>query len=88
MRLFIAMLLAATFFYYMSYNAMTTNISRYADIFYGMGGGSYAIINIVPSWVHRRVPAPLLPAVAAPNSVHKDEPDPRIRPIWGSFSVR
>lgn len=31
----------------MSYNAMTTNISRYADIFYGMAGGSYAIINIV-----------------------------------------
>ena len=26
---------------------MTTNISRYADIFYGMAGGSYAIINIV-----------------------------------------
>ena len=47
MRLSIAMLLAATFFYYMSYNAMTTNISRYADIFYGMAGGSYAIINIV-----------------------------------------
>lgn len=35
-----------------------------------------------------RVPAPLLPAVAAPDSVHKDEPDPRIRPVWGSFSVR
>ena len=32
---------------YMSYNAMTTNISRYADMFYGMEGGSYAIINIV-----------------------------------------
>ena len=47
MRLSIAMLLAATFFYNMSYNAMTTNISRYADIFYGMAGGSYAIINIV-----------------------------------------
>ena len=47
MRLSIVMLLAATFFYYMSYNAMTTNISRYADIFYGMAGGSYAIINIV-----------------------------------------
>lgn len=47
MRLSIAMLLSATFFYYMSYNAMTTNISRYADIFYGMAGGSYAIINIV-----------------------------------------
>ena len=47
MRLFIAMLLAAAFFYYMSYNAMTTNISCYADIFYGMAGGSYAIINIV-----------------------------------------
>lgn len=43
----IIMLLAATFFYYMSYNAMTTNISRYADLFYGMEGGSYAIINIV-----------------------------------------
>ncbi len=43
----IAMILAATFFYYMSYNAMTTNISRYADEFYGMAGGSYAIINIV-----------------------------------------
>ncbi len=43
----IIMLLAATFFYYMSYNAMTTNISRYADMFYGMEGGSYAIINIV-----------------------------------------
>ena len=43
----IAMLLAATFFYYMSYNAMTTNISRYADMFYNMEGGSYAIINIV-----------------------------------------
>ena len=47
MRLSIAMLLAATFFYYMSYNAMTTNISRYADIFFGMAGGSYAVINIV-----------------------------------------
>lgn len=43
----VAMLLAATFFYYMSYNAMTTNISRYADMFYDMEGGSYAIINIV-----------------------------------------
>ena len=43
----IVMLLSATFFYYMSYNAMTTNISRYADMFYGMAGGSYAIINIV-----------------------------------------
>ena len=43
----IAMILAATFFYYMSYNAMTTNISRYADMFFGMAGGSYAIINIV-----------------------------------------
>lgn len=43
----VAMLLAATFFYYMSYNAMTTNISRYADMFYNMEGGSYAIINIV-----------------------------------------
>ena len=46
-RLSIAMILAATFFYYMSYNAMTTNISRYADMFFGMAGGSYAIINIV-----------------------------------------
>jgi len=46
-RLSIAMILAATFFYYMSYNAMTTNISRYADTFFGMAGGSYAIINIV-----------------------------------------
>lgn len=43
----IIMILAATFFYYMSYNAMTTNISRYADMFFGMAGGSYAIINIV-----------------------------------------
>lgn len=43
----VAMILAATFFYYMSYNAMTTNISRYADLFFNMGGGSYAIINIV-----------------------------------------
>ena len=43
----LVLLLAADFFYYMSYNAMTTNISRYADIFYGMAGGSYAIINIV-----------------------------------------
>ena len=41
------LLLAATFFYYMAYNAMTTNISRYADDFFGMAGGSYAIINIV-----------------------------------------
>lgn len=41
------LLLAADFFYYMSYNAMTTNISRYADAFYGMQGGSFAIINIV-----------------------------------------
>ena len=41
------LLLAADFFYYMSYNAMTTNISRYADTFYGMQGGSFAIINIV-----------------------------------------
>ncbi|MDY2777404.1 MAG: MFS transporter [Collinsella sp.] len=46
-RLSIAMILAATFFYYMSYNAMTTNISRYADTFFGLEGGSYAIINIV-----------------------------------------
>ena len=43
----IAMILAATFFYYMSYNAMTTNISRYADGFFGLAGGSYAVINIV-----------------------------------------
>lgn len=43
----IALLLGATFFYYMSYNAMTTNISRYADTFYGLAGGSYAVINIV-----------------------------------------
>ena len=43
----VAMILAATFFYYMSYNAMTTNISRYADMFFDMGGGSYAVINIV-----------------------------------------
>lgn len=41
------LLLATTFFYYMSYNAMTTNISRYASAFYGMEGGSYAIINIM-----------------------------------------
>ena len=27
-------------------------------------------------------------AAAAPDSVHKDEPDPRIRPIWGSFSSK
>ena len=47
LRLSIAMLLAATFFYYMSYNAMTTNISRYAEGFFSMAGGSYAIINIV-----------------------------------------
>ena len=47
MRRSIACLLAATFFYYMSYNAMTTNISRYADLFFGMAGGSYAVINIV-----------------------------------------
>lgn len=46
-RMSIIMILAATFFYYMSYNAMTTNISRYADMFFGMAGGSYAIINIV-----------------------------------------
>lgn len=43
----IAMLLSATFFYYMSYNAMTTNISRYADMFFGLAGGSFAIINMV-----------------------------------------
>lgn len=43
----LVLLLAADFFYYMSYNAMTTNISRYADTFYGMQGGSFAIINIV-----------------------------------------
>ena len=42
----VVMILAATFFYYMSYNAMTTNISRYADLFFNMEGGSYAIINI------------------------------------------
>ena len=42
----VVMILAATFFYYMSYNAMTTNISRYADMFFNMEGGSYAIINI------------------------------------------
>ncbi len=47
MRVSIALLLSATFFYYMSYNAMTTNISRYADLFFGMAGGSYAVINIV-----------------------------------------
>ena len=47
LRVSIALLLSATFFYYMSYNAMTTNISRYADLFFGMAGGSYAIINIV-----------------------------------------
>ena len=47
MRRSIVCLLAATFFYYMSYNAMTTNISRYADLFFGMAGGSYAVINIV-----------------------------------------
>ena len=35
-----------------------------------------------------RVPAPLLPAVSAPDSVHKDEPDLRIRPIRGSFLVK
>jgi MFS family permease len=43
----IALLLGAVFFYYMSYNAMTTNISRYASDFFSMLGGSYAIINIV-----------------------------------------
>ena len=42
----VVMILAATFFYYMSYNAMTTNISRYADMFFNMEGGSFAIINI------------------------------------------
>lgn len=47
MRASVVLILAATFFYYMSYNAMTTNISRYADAFFGMAGGSYAIINIV-----------------------------------------
>lgn len=46
-RTSLVLLLAGTFFYYMAYNAMTTNISRYADEFYGMAGGSYAIINIV-----------------------------------------
>ena len=40
-------LMLTVFFYYMSYNGMTTNISRYADDFFAMGGGSYAIINIV-----------------------------------------
>ncbi len=40
-------LLLTVFFYYMSYNGMTTNISRYAGDFFAMGGGSYAIINIV-----------------------------------------
>ena len=29
-----------------------------------------------------------LPTAAAPDSAHKDEPDPRIRPIWGSFSSK
>ena len=43
-RFSVIMILATTFFYYMSYNAMTTNISRYADEFYGLAGGSYAII--------------------------------------------
>jgi MFS family permease len=43
----IGLLLGAVFFYYMSYNAMTTNISRYASDFFSMGGGSYAMINIV-----------------------------------------
>ena len=47
LRRSIAILLAAIFFYYMSYNAMTTNISRYASDFFSMQGGSYAIINIV-----------------------------------------
>ncbi len=47
LRRSIAILLAAVFFYYMSYNAMTTNISRYASDFFSMQGGSYAIINIV-----------------------------------------
>lgn len=42
----IVMILGATFFYYMSYNAMTTNVSRYADAFFGMDGGSFAIINM------------------------------------------
>ena len=40
-------LMLTVFFYYMSYNGMTTNISRYAGDFFSMGGGSYAIINIV-----------------------------------------
>lgn len=43
----IVLLLGAVFFYYMSYNAMTTNISRYASDFFSMRGGSYAVINIV-----------------------------------------
>jgi Na+/melibiose symporter-like transporter len=47
LRRSIIVMLAAVFFYYMSYNAMTTNISRYADEFFGLAGGSYAIINIM-----------------------------------------
>lgn len=46
MRRSMVFLLLTVFFYYMSYNGMTTNISRYADDFFSMGGGSYAIINI------------------------------------------
>jgi Na+/melibiose symporter-like transporter len=42
----ILVMLAAVFFYYMSYNAMTTNISRYAASYFDLAGGSYAIINI------------------------------------------
>ena len=47
LRRSLIMILAAAFFYYMSYNAMTTNISRYAELYYEMTGGSYAVINIV-----------------------------------------
>ena len=46
MRRSMVFLLLTVFFYYMSYNGMTTNISRYAGDFFSMGGGSYAIINI------------------------------------------
>ena len=42
----VAYLLGGVFFYYMAYNAMTTNISRYAGDFFAMQGGQYAIINI------------------------------------------
>ena len=40
-------LMLTVFFYYMSYNGMSTNISRYAGDFFSMYGGSYAIINIL-----------------------------------------